>query len=107
MTVRRSERSVNDVLYDIATSYPGGIEQLATRLGTTPSKLRNRLSPAVKDMEPTLKDFSLTMDYAQDANMENALDPIHALCWRHRGVFISLDELGMDSDECISRASMA
>lgn len=106
MTLRRSERSVNDVLYDLAISYPGNIEALAPRLGTTATKLRNRLSPAVRDMEPTLKDFSMTIDMAQSAKMDAALDPLHALAWRHGCVIIPVRDLEDISDDSILRGAV-
>lgn len=106
MTIQRSERSPEDVLYELASSYPGGVEALAGRLGISPRVLYKKLSASVPDRAPTTKEFSQIIDMAQDANCVKALDPLHALCWRHGGVFISLDEIGMDSDECIRRAAM-
>lgn len=106
MTIQRSERSAEDVLYELASSYPGGVEALAGRLGMSPRVLYKKLSASVPDRAPSVKEFSQILDMAQDANCPKALDPLHALCWRHGGVFISLDEVGMDSEECIRRAMM-
>jgi hypothetical protein len=104
MTLPRSERNVKDVLYQLACDYPGGLEALAQRMGSKAQHLRNRMGPQIAS-EPSLRDLSLTIEYSQEAGKKNALDPLHALCWQHRGIFVPLDELGEVSDECILKAT--
>ncbi len=107
MTLPRSQRNVNDVLYGLACDYPGGFEELARRIGSTPQILRKRMGPGTKDRDPTLRDFSMTIEICQGSGVADALEPLHALCWRHRGVFISFEEMGDGSEECILRAATA
>lgn len=104
MTHRYSQRNQHDLLYEVARAYPGGIEALAQRLGTTAKKLYKKLSPKSKERNTTAEEFSLIMEMCAGAGVKNALSPLEAQCWRHGGVFISLDDLDATSDESIQNA---
>lgn len=105
MTYEYSERNQHDLLYEIARAYPGGIEALAARMGTTAKKLYKKLSPRSDERTTSAEEFSLIVEMCEGAGVLNATSPIEALCWRHGGVFIKFDDLHAESDDCILKAA--
>ncbi|SNT33593.1 hypothetical protein SAMN06265795_12633 [Noviherbaspirillum humi] len=96
MTVRRSERSPEDLLYDMVSSYPGGVEAMAQRLGLRVKTLYHKLQES-----PTTREFSSMMHKAEEAGMATAHEPLQALCFRHGGIFLPIEDFEHISDDDI------
>lgn len=106
MTHRYSARNQHDLLYEVARAYPGGIEALAARMGTTAKKLYKKLSPKSTERNTTAEEFSLIVEMCAGANVKNAMSPIEALCWRHGGIFVPLDAIQGTSDDDLRKTGI-
>jgi hypothetical protein len=106
MTHKYSARNQHDLLYEIARAYPGGIEALAQRMGTTSKKLYKKLSPKSDERNTTAEEFSVIVEMCAGANVKNAMSPIEAMCWRHGGIFVPLDAITGTSDEDLRKTGI-
>lgn len=99
MTCSYLEMDQHDALYTVARNYPGGLEQLAHRMGMSVNVLRNKLQPRIKTHYPSFEEASLIVEYCREAGGDSALQPIHAQNWRHGLVTIAVPESDHLSDE--------
>src|SRR5690242_14530555 len=83
MTRRYSDTNQHDALYTIARAYPGGIEELAARLGVSPNVLRNKLAPGIASHYVSFEETSQIIHLCHAAGVKGALMPLHALMSRH------------------------
>ncbi len=83
MTRKYSDMNQHDALYKVARSYPGGIEALATAMGISANVLRNKLAPTIASHYPSFEEVSTIVTFCQQANVADALLPLHALLVRH------------------------
>lgn len=99
MTLRTSQRSPNDLAYEAARAYPGGVEALAFTMGMNPKLLYKKLSPATPDYELTISEFSEVMERCEGAGVKNALSALEALNWRHNRLATPIDSLLDTTDD--------
>lgn len=104
MTMRTSQRSPNDLAYEAARAYPGGVEALAFVMGKNPKLLYKKLSPAHPDYQLTIDEFSELMERCEGAGVKNALAPLEALNWRHSRLATPIDSLLDTSDEDLRKS---
>ena len=104
MTKRYSEINQHDALYCTARAYPGGIEALAARMGKTPAMLYNKLRPGIASHYVAFEELSEIIEYCQQAQVENAVQAIHALNWRHGLASFALPDLSHLSDVDMAQA---
>ncbi|QBY56137.1 phage regulatory CII family protein [Cupriavidus oxalaticus] len=90
MTYQYSDIDQHEALYNVARRYPGGgIEALAhamtVRLGkqVSPNVLRNKLRPGITSHALNAEEFSLVVELCEEAGVDGAKIPVHALCMRH------------------------
>ncbi|MNS26110.1 hypothetical protein D3C72_580240 [compost metagenome] len=90
MTYQYSDIDQHEALYNVARRYPaGGIEALAhamsVRLGkqVSPNVLRNKLRPGIATHALNAEEFSLVVELCEEAGVDGARIPVHALCMRH------------------------
>jgi hypothetical protein len=90
MTYQYSDIDQHEALYNVARRYPcGGIEGLAhamsVRLGkqVSPNVLRNKLRPGITTHALNAEEFSLVVELCEEAGVDGAKVPVHALCMRH------------------------
>lgn len=89
MTHTYSDANQHEALYNVARRYPGNIEGLAqamsVRVGrnVSPNVLRNKLRPGIDTHALNAEEFSLVVELCEEAGVEGAKVPIHALCMRH------------------------
>lgn len=102
MTCHYRETNAQDAIYLIARRYPGGLESLALRLGTTPDVLRNKLRATVSSHHTYLEDFSSVLEMCQEAHVDGWPVPLQALCWRHGHIALPLPEIGDANDEALT-----
>lgn len=105
MTIRTSQRSPNDLAYEAARAYPGGVEALAFTMGMSQKLLYKKLSPATPDYELTVSEFSEVMERCAGAGVKNAFAALEAMAFRHNGVFISIEDLDATEDDSILKAA--
>jgi hypothetical protein len=106
MTHKYSARNQHDLLYEVARAYPGGIEALAARLGTSAKKLYKKLSPKSPERNTTAEEFSVIVEMCEGAGVKNAMSPIEAMCWRHGGIFVPLDAINGTTDEDLRKTGI-
>lgn len=80
-----------DSLYQAARQYPGGIEALAARMNMSYDTLRKKLRHQV-DTHRLAYDSELSelLHCLEEANIQDWDATLHALCWRHGGLFVPL-----------------
>lgn len=83
MTRRYSDMNQHDALYKIARAYPGGIDDLAAKIGMSPNVLRNKLAPGVASHYVSFEETSQIIQLCHAAGVKGALMPLHALLSRH------------------------
>lgn len=83
MTRTYRDMNQHDALYTTARNYPGGIEALAQNMGISANVLRNKLAPSIVSHHPSFEEVSIIVELCQQAGMEGALLPLHALLMRH------------------------
>lgn len=105
MTLRTSQRNAQDLAYEVARAYPGGIEALAFVMGMNFKLLYKKLSPANPEHELTVSQFSEVMERCSGAGVKNAYAPLEALNWRHGGVFVTVEDLDATDDDSILKAA--
>lgn len=99
MTLRYSEMNQHDALYTAARNYPGGVEGLAQRMKMNAEVLRKKLQPAVRSHHINLEEFSMIIEYLEEARVDDYSAPLHALNWRLRHVCLRLPDAGDCTDE--------
>lgn len=99
MTYRLEELDALDACYRVAKQYPGKIPALAARLGKNYATLQKKLAAHTETHQLSLDEFSSIIDMAVGAHCKDALLPLHALCWRHGGVFLHLPDAEIFEDE--------
>lgn len=83
MTRRYSDMNQHDALYKVARAYPGGIDALAQQLGISTNVLRNKLAPGIASHYPSFEEVSTIIRLCQEAEVKDALLPLHAMLARH------------------------
>lgn len=85
---------VRDALYHAVHDYPGGVADLATRMGLAPSTLQNLANPRIETHEWTLKRIRQLFDFTGDLRIA------HAFAAEFGGMFLPLagGSDGGDSD---------
>jgi hypothetical protein len=100
MTCQYNEINQHDALYTAARAYPGGIEALACRMGTTANMLYKKLRPAVDSHHVNYEEVSEIIELLEGARQFEAADQaIRAFNWRHGRVAIRLPDGDSDSSE--------
>lgn len=99
MTLRYSEMSQHDTLYNVARAYPGGIEALAQRMGKSVNVLRNKLRPGIDSHHVNFEEVSAIIELCQEAHVPDALSPLFALNARHGLEAFALPSVDSLSDE--------
>jgi hypothetical protein len=89
-----------DTLYQACRRYPGGIEALAQRLHMSYDTLRKKLRHQVEThhlaYDEELSEILFCLDEAKVSDWDGTL---HALCWRHGGLFVPLPALADGADD--------
>lgn len=98
MTLRKSQRSPEDILADLCGSYHGGIEAMADRLGIGSKTLYKKLSSSNKDTCLTLTEFSSIVSKLEEAGFDCS-EAFQALCFRHDRICINLGSIDETTDE--------
>jgi len=83
MTRRYSDMNQHDALYKVARAYPGGIDALAQNMNMSVNVLRNKLAPGIASHYPSFEEVSNIISLCQQANVKDAVLPLHALLARH------------------------
>lgn len=89
MTYQYSDIDQHEALYNVARRYPGGIEAIAHAMGArlgkqvSPNVLRNKLRPGITSHALNAEEFSLVVELCEEAGVDGAKVPVHALCMRH------------------------
>lgn len=89
MAYQYSDADQHEALYNVARRYPGSIDGLAhamgVRLGRPVSAhtLRNKLRPGMTTHALNAEEWSLVVELCEEAKVEGAKVPLHALCLRH------------------------
>lgn len=90
MTCRLDRRNPLDALYDRAKKYPGGIEALAQRMGTSASVLYKKLEQTNETHHLRADEFEDAIRLIDAARVPDAFAPLRALCWRFDHVAVQL-----------------
>jgi len=73
-----------DELYQACRKYPGGIDALADRMGTTRAMLYNKLRQGVRSHYIHFDDeLSEILFCLQETKVPDATRALEAICWRH------------------------
>jgi len=89
MTYQYSDANQHEALYNVARRFRGSIEALAGamsgRIGrnVSPNVLRNKLRPGIDTHFLSAEEFSLVVELCEEAGVQGAKVPVHALCLRH------------------------
>lgn len=83
MTRKYSDMNQHDALYKIARAYPGGLEALAQKMEISCNVLRNKLAPGIETHYPSFEEVSQIVELCREANVKDALLPLHAQLSRH------------------------
>lgn len=92
MTHRLSPLSPLDALYDCARRYPGGIEAVAQRLGTTASTLYKKLCSHTASHRLAFEDAEQLMRCFAEARMPDALRALDSLELRFGRIAMELPD---------------
>lgn len=94
-----------DALYQAARQYPGGIEALAARLNmsydTLRKKLRHQVPTHILGYDGELSDL---LHCLEEANVQGWNSTLHALCWRHGGLFLPIPQVSADDDDVLAES---
>ena len=103
MTSRLNPMHPLDALYSACQRYPGGIEALAARLGSTRAVMYNKLRQQVDTHRVGFSDeLTRILHVLQDAGVPDWSAALHALCWQHGHVAVSLpDELELADEDVL------
>jgi len=93
MTYHYGETNQHDCIYNLARQYPGGIEALALRLGTTAKLLRKKLTPGEVRNHLSFEDATAIMEVCQAIGMADALAPLHATAFRLGQINVPIPEV--------------
>lgn len=109
MTLRYQTMDMHDALYTVARAYPGGLDALYPRLGiTSVNVLRNKVRPAIRSHYVSNEEDSLIMEFAEEAGVPDALQPLIAKNNRHNMIAFRrppVDTLTDDDlTQCLCRA---
>lgn len=92
-----------DALYQAARKYPGGIEALACRLNmsydTLRKKLRHQVETHILGYDAELSEI---LHCLEDARVEGWDATLHALCWRHGGMFLPMPSTQLEDDDVLA-----
>src|SRR5450631_3584525 len=100
MTRKYSDMNQHDALYKVARAYPGGLEALALRMGISANVLRNKLAPGIESHYPSFEELSRIVELCVDADVKDALLPLHALLGRHgMAAFVVPEPESISSDD--------
>ena len=83
MTRKYLDMNQHDALYTAARNFPGGIDALALGMGISANVLRNKLAPTIVSHYPSFEEVSQIVERCQQAGVDGALLPLHALLVRH------------------------
>lgn len=106
MTCRTSQRSPNDLAYEAARAYPGGVEALAFTMGMNSGLLYKKLSPATPSHQLTINEFSEVIERCEGAGVKNALAALEALNLRHNRLATPIDSLLDTTDDDLRRTTV-
>lgn len=90
-----------DALYQAARKYPGGIAALAARLHLTEETMRKKLRVQVDSHRLTYDELSEVLFCLEEAHVEGWDSTLHALAWRHGGVFLRLPKAAVEDDDAM------
>ena len=100
MTSRYNEINQHDALYIAARAYPGGIEALSVRMGTTANTLYKKLRPAVESHHVNFEEVSEVIELLESAGKDDMADSVlEAFNWRHGRITIRLPDAVEGSNE--------
>jgi hypothetical protein len=102
MTYHYGQISQHDCLYTAARAYPGGIEALAQRMGTSAGVLYKKLSPGVSSHYPSYEEATVVMELCRGAGVPEALSAHDAQSFRLGKICIDIphtDEGDIDVEE--------
>lgn len=106
MTYQYSDANQHEALYNVARRFPGSIEALAAamsvRLGrnVSPNVLRNKLRPGIDTHFLSAEEFSLVVELCEEAGVDGAKVPVHALCLRHG--LVAVEPVRDDADVTVT-----
>ncbi|WP_439685083.1 Transcriptional regulator [Cupriavidus oxalaticus] len=112
MTYEYSDIDQHEALYNLARRYPGSIEALAYAMGrrqnktVSPNVLRNKLRPGIQTHFLTAEEYSLVVELCQEADIDGAVIPLQAMCWRHGLVAVSPPPAGQPSRDIFAKLSV-
>lgn len=90
---------IRDALYHAVHDYPGGVHELATRLGLADSTLQNIANPRIETHEWTLKRIKQVFDFTGDERIA------HAFAAEFGGVFLPMPSSELSGGSDLYRAS--
>lgn len=99
MTQEYSDMNQHDALYKVARNYPGGVEALSKRLGMSSAVLYSKLRPGVDTHHVSYEQVSEIVECLVEARVPDALQPLHALNWRHGLVAFEMPDPSDQDDE--------
>lgn len=98
MTLRKSQRSPEDILGELCGAYPGGVEAMAERLGIGAKTLYKKLNSSNTDTSLTITEFSSLVSKLEGAG-HDCSEALQALNFRHNRLTINLGAIDDITDE--------
>lgn len=105
MTLRKSNRSPEDILFELIGRYPGNAEAVAERLGISVKTLYKKLSGTEQDRFLTITEFSRVIHMLEEASI-NAQDALQALNFRHDRICIHLSAINDHTDQDLRKSGI-
>lgn len=105
MTLRRSQRSAEDILYDLCSAYPGGMEAIAQRVDINVKVLYKKLSSSVTDRALTTHEFRSIVMKLEEASIDCS-DVIQAFLFPLNRIAINLGAIDETTDEDLRKNGM-
>lgn len=105
MTLRRSQRSADDILYDLCSKYPGGMEAISQRLDINVKVLYKKLSASVPDRALTIPEFRSIVLKLEEAGIDCS-EAIQAFLFPLNRIAVSLGALNDTTDDDLRKNGM-
>lgn len=101
MTQEYSDMNQHDALYIAARKYPGGVEALAQRMKISTAVLYSKMRPDCHTHHVTFEQVSEITEYLVGAHVPEALQALHAICWRHGLIAFELPPTSDQDDDSL------
>jgi hypothetical protein len=98
VTCKTSQTNMHDALYNTARKYPGGVEALAFRIGTSAAVLYNKLRRQVDTHHTSFEESVILQEAAAEAGRADAYDALHSYAWRLGHIALQLPQIPVNND---------